>query len=375
MIKDLEIINVLLVEDNLPDAFLLKRNVKKLTTIEVNVTHVESCQEAVLCLKQINFDVILLDLSLPDSHNLETVRYIYKNASDIPIVVLTGLNDEEIAIASLREGAQDYLVKGEINSNMIIRAIRYAIERKQKLAEIKILNQKLSNSNQELENYAYLVSHDLKQPLQTIISSINLVLYKEENLKETSIKLLNLILDASFDMNELIEDLLSYSRIDKNKENSVMVDCRKIVDKVLSNLDSQIQESNAIINIDFDDYESLMVLYNPTNLSQLFQNLISNAMRYVSKNQSPIININVEKQKDNWLFSIQDNGIGIKEENQQRIFNMFERIESCAKEYSGTGIGLAMCQKIVENHGGDIWVKSEISVGSTFYFTIPVPIV
>ncbi|MBL1211295.1 ATP-binding protein [Geminocystis sp. GBBB08] len=373
MLSSLTYLHILLVEDNLPDIIIIKKQFQKLQTLQVDLTHVSTCREAIINLQNTTFDVILLDLSLPDSQNLDTVKTIYAHSNDIPILILTGLDDEEIAITSVREGAQDYLVKGEINLDNLQRAIRYAIERKQKLKEINILNQKLSVSNRELENYAYIVSHDLKQPLQTILASSQLILYLDkDNLGEKSFQLLQFISDSSNTMNQLIDTLLSYAKIDHDHEEKDILDCVEVIKNVLGLLKQQIQEAQAVISIEIEDNQHpVTVFYNQTQLTQLFQNLISNAIKYIPDNCQPKISISVKEEKGEWLFSIKDNGIGIKSEDHQRIFKILERINT-DKQYDGIGIGLATCKKIIENNGGKIWVESCLNQGSTFYFTIPI---
>lgn len=373
MLSSLTHIHILLVEDNLPDVIIIKKQFQKLHSLKVDLTHVLTCRDAIFHLQSTSFDVILLDLSLPDSRNLETVKTIHAHSHDIPILILTGLDDEDMAISSVREGAQDYLIKGEINLDNLQRAIRYAIERKQKLKEIKILNQKLSASNRDLENYAYIVSHDLKQPLQTILASSQLVLHLEkENLNEQSLYLLNLILNSSYTMNQLIDTLLSYAQIEKNKEEKEVINCVEIIENVLDLLKQQIEESEAIIKFNIEESQiPINVIYNPIQLTQIFQNLISNGIKYIPDNCKPEITISIEKLKTELLFSIKDNGIGIKAENHQRIFEMLERIKT-NKKYDGTGIGLATCKKIIAHNGGKIWVESSLNKGSTFYFTIPI---
>jgi two-component system, sensor histidine kinase and response regulator len=373
MLSFLNHLNILLVEDNLPDVIIIKKQFKKFQTLKINLTHVSTCRDAISSLQNASFNVILLDLSLPDSQNLDTVKTIYTHSNDIPILILSGLDDEDIAIASVREGAQDYLVKGEINLDNLQRAIRYAIERKQKLNEIKILNQKLLTSNGELENYAHIVSHDLKQPLQTILASSQLILHLEkDNLEEKSFQLLKFILNSSNTMNKLIDTLLSYAEINQNKEEKEIIDCVEIIENVLGLLKQQIEESAAIITLNIENnIHPIKVFYNGIQLTQIFQNLISNAIKYIPDNCQPKINIFITKEKTTWLFSIKDNGIGIKPENHQRIFKMLERIKT-EKKYDGVGIGLATCEKIIENNGGKIWVESSLNEGSIFHFTIPI---
>ena len=174
------IIKVLLVEDNARDAYLLQNFLSSVAHIEL--TYVERLDEAICCLDETQFDAILLDLSLPDSHGLNTIRQIHAANPERPIVVLTELDDEDLAITALREGAQDYLVKDDIQKTWLVRAIHYAIERQQNLDQLQQLtdqlqqlNQELIRSNQELEQFAHMVSHDLQQSLQAIEGFANIL--------------------------------------------------------------------------------------------------------------------------------------------------------------------------------------------------------
>lgn len=166
-------------------------------------------------------------------------------------------------------------------------------------------------------------------------------------------------------MQILINDLLEFSRVTTKAREFEPVDCRFILDQVLSDLEVSIKESGAHIS-----YGSLpVIMADPIQFAQVFQNLISNAVKFRSE-EVPDIKISAEEKADNWLFSVQDNGIGIDPKYSERIFEVFKRLHK-REDYSGTGIGLSICKKIVERHGGHIWVESEPGKGSTFYFTLP----
>ena len=165
-------------------------------------------------------------------------------------------------------------------------------------------------------------------------------------------------------MQSMIKDLLVYSRMGNGQDNFKVVDCQQIIRQAIANLQQKIEETQAIISYNFLPE----IMADPVQLEQLWQNLISNALKYRSANK-PEIYIRAVNQGDSWCFSIQDNGIGIKPEYSQRIFQIFQRLHT-QEEYPGTGIGLAVCQKIVEHHGGKIWVESAEGRGSIFYFTL-----
>ena len=235
-----------------------------------------------------------------------------------------------------------------------------------RLLEQEINNRKaLARSNAELEKFAYIASHDLQEPLNTIHSYGQLLHRRYQGkLDAKADRFLHHIVSSSRHMQSMIKDLLVYSRMGNGQDNFKVVDCQQIIRQAIANLQQKIEETQAIISYSFLPE----IMADPVQLEQLWQNLISNALKYRSANK-PEIYIRAVNQGDSWCFSIQDNGIGIKPEYSQRIFQIFQRLHT-QEEYPGTGIGLAVCQKIVEHHGGKIWVESAEGRGSIFYFTL-----
>lgn len=372
MVSSVHHLNILLVEDNHPDAILIGKHLSKIEKPRLSLCHVSTCKEAIRCLKGEKFDVILLDLSLPDSFQLDTVKKISTEAENTAIIILTGLDDEQMALDSLREGAQDYLVKNEVNPVVLKKAICYAIERKKQLQQIKDLVNRLVDSNRKLENYARQISHDLKQPLQTILGSGKLIGYLEENASENIRRLLDMLINSAEKMNGMIEELLSLCRIE-GEEKKEWLDCEKVITEVLELLDEQIRARGAKITVNFPaKYRPVVVYYNEVQLERVWQNLISNAIKYVPQDRKPEVVITAEKQPNQWLFMISDNGIGIKETDYKKIFLANQRLSEGEGMAKGSGMGLAICKQIIERNGGKIWVQSSICQGSTFFFTIPI---
>ncbi len=229
--------------------------------------------------------------------------------------------------------------------------------------------QELMRSNTELEQFAYIASHDLQAPLQTIGNYSKLLQRRYQNkLDEKADKFLYYIVDSAQRMQNQIEDLLEYSRIGKQNRNYETIDCQLILDKAIANLRLPIDRNKAQINT----LNSLPILVVDSNqILLLWQNLIANAIKYRTE-EPPTIDISVKRQGNFWLFKITDNGIGIDSKYYQRIFQIFQRLHT-QEEYPGTGIGLAICQRIVENHNGSIWVESNGGKGSAFCFTIAYP--
>lgn len=358
-------INVLLVEDNAADAYLIWKFLADESNI--SLTHVERLDDAIDSLKQTHFDAILLDLTLPDSRNLATVKGMHIADVQLPIIVLTGLDDEEIAIAALREGAQDYLVKGELKKSGLVRAIHYAIERQQTLDKLQHLNQELSRSNEELARFAHVVSHDLQQPLQSISGFAQLlVMTQRERLDATANSYVDRIVTSSQQMSQLIQDLLAYAKVGAAEQPYEPIDCNQLVQEILSEISPSIKEEQARVTVQ----PLPTIAGNPSQLRQLFQNLLSNALKYHLPEQAPQVNLSAILEAETWQFTVQDNGIGIEPKYFDKIFQIFERLHSKG-EYPGTGVGLSTCKKIVESHSGHIWVESKLGAGTAVYFTLP----
>ncbi|MCL5027923.1 MAG: PAS domain S-box protein [Bacteroidetes bacterium] len=229
----------------------------------------------------------------------------------------------------------------------------------------KILND-LRRSNQELEQFAYIASHDLQEPLRMISSYTQLLANRYKGkLDSDADDFINFTVDGANRLQALIQSLLAYSRVDRKIKPFEIINCNSVMKQVLDNLKTTIAENQAVVVSE----KLPVILGDELQLIQLFQNLIGNAIKFCGKN-IPQIKISVKENLDDWEFSIQDNGIGIDSQYFERIFVIFQRLHP-REDYKGVGMGLAIAKKIVEKHGGKIWVDSEIGKGSTFYFTIP----
>ncbi|MES2284673.1 MAG: ATP-binding protein [Bacteroidota bacterium] len=246
----------------------------------------------------------------------------------------------------------------------------YALSKKNKTEELNKELEKniglLKIANKELEEFAYVASHDLQEPLRTISNFVGLLDKTHSGKTDDDTRLyFNFILAATSKMQNLIKDLLDYSRVGKSITFSI-VDCNIIFKEVIAGIDASIKESNAQITC----ANLPEVKGNYTQLKQLFQNLISNGIKFRKKNSIPKVEITVDEKATEYLFAVKDNGIGIEERYLNKLFVLFQRLHA-ETEYPGTGIGLAISKKIVTLHGGRIWVESKLGEGSIFYFTLP----
>ena len=224
----------------------------------------------------------------------------------------------------------------------------------------------LLRSNAELEQFAYIASHDLQEPLRMITSYTELLKKRySSGFDDDANEFMTFIVDGASRMKQLINDLLAYSRVGTKRKPPEPTDSQTILDKVLLNLGIAMKESSATVTSDFLP----VIMADPVQLVQLFQNLVGNAIKFHGE-KPPRIHVSAKQQNNEWVFSIHDDGIGIDSQHFDRIFMIFQRLHT-RQEYSGTGIGLAVCKKIVENMGGRIWVESEPGKGTTFFFAVP----
>jgi light-regulated signal transduction histidine kinase (bacteriophytochrome) len=243
----------------------------------------------------------------------------------------------------------------------------FQVEEKGKRAdELVMINAELARSNAELEQFAYVATHDLQEPLRAVASCVQLLQKRYEGqLDEKAQEFIAHAVDGTKRMQTLINDLLAYSRISTHAQVFASTNCEMVLQEALANLMVAIAESGAVVTRD----ALPMVSGDATQLTQLFQNLIGNALKFRGE-PPPQIHIGAVHNNGDWRFSVADNGIGMEPQYFERVFLVFQRLHT-RKDYQGTGIGLAICKKVVERHGGRIWAESEPGQGATFCFTIP----
>jgi len=289
-----------------------------------------------------------------------------KSSQNTKIVIVTG---EVLAIAFL--GLAGIVVGQEIGqrrrAEMEVRILNADLERRvaDRTAELNERAKDLARSNSELQQFAYVASHDLQEPLRMVASFTQLLAKRySEQLDDDARDFINYAVDGATRMQTLISDLLNYSRVGTQGNPLVPTDSEALFKRVLETLQFSIEESGAVIVSD----TLPMVMTDPQQLGQLFQNLLSNAIKFHGE-KPPNVRISTERDGNEWKISVRDCGIGISQEHADRIFIIFQRLHN-KTEYPGTGIGLAICKKIVERHGGRIWIEPSPGGGATFCFTI-----
>ena len=386
--------SILVVDDSVDNLRLLAT---MLTEQAYKVNCARSGSMALISIQTSLPDLILLDIMMPELNGYQFCQQLKANPKtvEVPIIFISALDEVMDKVKAFQVGGADYITK-PFQMEEVLARIEHQLTISRLQTRLQAQNQELARSNRELEQFAYVVSHDLKQPLQSFLFSVSLLEAKfKQRLDEGAAQYINNLRETSKSMQKLIEDLLAYARAGKAEQTLEAVDCNTVIEQVLENLKIAITEADAKVSHD----PLPTVQANPTQLMQVFQNLVSNAIKFHQPNETPQVKISLEQatpqlarvattgatsptngkhpspsasDKGKFVFGIHDNGIGLDPQHFEHIFEVFQRIHP-GEQYPGNGIGLATCKKIVERHGGQIWVESALGKGTTFYFSLPQP--
>ena len=349
-------LNILVVDDDDGDRAQLKRVLKQ-TGLPSTCTETSSINDALEACEKATFDCAIVDYRLPGQDGLAGVALLHQRYPYMALIMVTGQGDEAIATEAMRSGASDYIRKTQISVESIARSIENAVER-------AALVRKVAHQRNEMEVFGQVLVHDLKGPIFNLLMFADAIEKSiQEGKTEEAVPFCNALVKATTRLNSLIDALQQYTRAEQRVVFAPL-EMRQVMIDTLGNLEHVIKERGARVT-----YGELPAVSGTPQLTQLMQNLIGNSIKYCEA-ETPLVHISAKLQGENvWLFSVQDNGIGIPEKYAQQVFEPFHRLHGVGK-YEGTGLGLATCKKIVERHGGTISCTSKPSQGTTFRFTL-----
>ena len=364
-------LKILMIEDNPRDVRLIKEMLMDVNSARTELVHAGCLREGLVKLRSENFDVLLLDLGLPDSDGLDTLRHLLREDADIPIIVMTGQDSEELSLQAVHMGAQDYLVKGQVTPLLLVRSAHYAVERKYSEKILKEVNKKLTKLDRLKSDFLATVSHELRTPLAVMKEGVSLCL--DGVLGEVTDDQCDVLTDTlrhACRLEHLVTDLLDISKIEAGRIelHRSMIDISKIARNVGRDYKRLADKKGIIINIAVP--ENPVKLYADVDkVVQVFGNLVSNALRFTDSGGR--VEIRVADDEEDVVCSVSDTGVGISKDDLPRLFSKFQQIGRInGPGYRGTGLGLAIVKGLVERHGGTIGVESEQGKGSTFCFTL-----
>jgi signal transduction histidine kinase len=363
-------LRVLLVEDDPAERDLILRELGK-SEFEIVADVAGTADEFLHSIRTKRPDVVLADYNLGQWRGTEALEILRQEGLDIPLILVSGSLGDVTAVECIKQGVTDYVLKDSLARLSV--ALRGALKDKNARAERKRAQDslaekiaELARSNADLEQFAYVASHDLQEPLRMVSAYTQLLAERYRGkLDDQADKYIHYAIDGATRMQSLIQDLLAFSRVGRQENAVAITDCNQLVKGAIENLRAAILETGAVFTL--EPLPQLMA--NGSQLRQVFQNLIGNAIKFHGS-QPPIIEISALKQGAEWLFSVADNGLGISAECAESVFIIFNRLHT-RTEYAGNGIGLAICKKIVERHGGKIQAMPHEGGGTIFNFTMP----
>ncbi len=372
--------HVLIVEDSAPYAKLLAKQIQRAGEAEISCDIASRLQEALEQLANQFYDVVLLDLNLPDSDTEETLAQLHFVNDHAPVVVLTGLEDEQIGLRAVQDGAQDYLVKQDISEDVLLRSLRYATARRQaqvatrRTAELEQVLAQERDLSEQRRQFASIVSHELNTPLSVILSAAHLLYDQNPRITPEKRKAkLDQITSTVKQLTDLMENLLFIGRTDNNQTihlEKTSLDMVAFVQRLINVL-QQLPQSIPQIVLNCPQ-ELLRAKLDEGLMNIVFNNLLSNACKYSPEDSVVTVTLAVdETDHDKFCLSVADQGRGIPAAELDKLFQPFYRASN-VQGVRGTGVGLATVKRVVDAHGGTFHIESTVNVGTTFTLTLPI---
>ncbi len=360
-------IKTLLVEDNVGDSCLIRGMLAEARGATFDLKFADRLQAGLEHLAGGGIDVVLLDLGLPDSQGLETLSQAHAQAPEVPIVVLTGIDDEMLGIQAVKRGAQDYLMKGQVDGNLLVRTMRYAVERKQAEERERQLQLQLNLSSHlaSVGAMAKGVAHEINNPLTSIIGFAELLVQK--NIPEDTREVVQIISDNAQRVASIVSRLLTFAH--QQKLERTYVNINEIIETTLAIRAYPMETSNIKVTTQLDP-ELPWTMADDGQLQQVFLNLLINAeMEMKSAHGGGNLVTKTETIENTIRVSITDDGPGIAKEN---LWHLFDRFFTTKEIGEGTGLGLSICYGIITEHGGRVYAESELGKGATFIVELPI---
>jgi signal transduction histidine kinase len=370
-------IRVLLIEDNPADVRLIRESLSVARSRQLILEHVPDLDSGVRRLAEPGVDIVLLDLSLPDSQGLDTFESIRRQAPHLPVVILSACDNDDLALHAVQTGAQDYLPKGEINDTLLVRCVRYALERQRTEEQIRALNadlerrvrertRELAVANQEMEAFSYSVAHDLRRPLRAI-DGFSAVLAElcHEKFDAREKDYFGRIRRACQQMDQLIDAILMLTRLSHHELRCERIDLHSLACEVIGEL--RRRDPARVVDVSIAD--DLTATGDARLVRIVLENLLGNAWKFTTTRGDPLIEVGARLENGERAFYVRDNGVGFDMSYASKLFTPFERLHT-ESEFEGLGIGLTTVQRIVRRHGGRMWAEGAIDQGATFYFAL-----
>jgi signal transduction histidine kinase len=367
-----EVLHVLLIEDNPGDTRLVRQALSDTRFARWQLSWRQTLSEGLQLLGQESIVAVLLDLTLPDCTGAETIARVHRAAPRMPIVVLTGLDDEAISRDAVKAGAQDYLVKGLFDGGLLSRSLFYAIERARFREELEKARDDALQAAKLKSEFLAIISHEMRTPMNAIIGPVELLIDTPLNQEQT--ELAKTALTGSRAMLALIDDILDYSRLagGELRMREVAFELSETLDAVTGDFAEQAHEKGLELKVRNETVHPLLLAGDPARLGQVLVNLIGNAIKFTQHGEVSVV-VTCESEsavEANLRFAITDTGIGVAQDVERKLFAPFSQADgSSTRKYGGTGLGLAIAAQIVERMGGKIGVNSAPGNGSTFWFT------